>query len=149
MPDDQVPPPIQPPLVAPPPPQGPVPNPGGDPNTWNMVCHLSALAGCIIPFGNLIGPLIVWQIKKDQIPSVAVHGKAALNFQISLMIALLVGIVFTFLCWLSCMGAFLCFLLIPALVLIQLGGMVFAIIAAIKAANGENYQYPWSFEFVK
>lgn len=48
--------------------------------TWNMLCHLSALAGYIIPFGNILGPLLVWQIKKNEFPSVDEHGKAALNF---------------------------------------------------------------------
>jgi hypothetical protein len=47
------------------------------------MCHLIAWSGCVIPFGNIIGPLVIWQIKKDQIPSVDILGKAALNFQVS------------------------------------------------------------------
>jgi uncharacterized Tic20 family protein len=42
---------------------------------WAMLCHLSALSGFIIPFGSLIGPLVVWQIKKNQYPIVDDQGK--------------------------------------------------------------------------
>ena len=81
-----------PPHIQPPPPATPVPPPPGSSEsqarTWNMFCHLSALAGYIgVPFGNVIGPLIVWQIKKNEIPSVDAHGKAALNFQITVLLA--------------------------------------------------------------
>jgi uncharacterized Tic20 family protein len=113
--------------------------------TWNMLCHLSALAGFIIPFGNIIGPLLVWQIKKNEIPSVNVHGKAALNFQITVTIAALIGMVVAIILSFVCVG----FLLIPLVVLIGLAGLVFAIIAGIKANNGEDYKYPYSLQLVK
>ena len=113
---------------------------------WNMLCHLSALAGFIIPlFGNILGPLLIWQIKKNEFPSVDIHGKASLNFQITVSIAVFVG-------W---FGAFILafvgigFLLFPLVFLIGLAGLVFAIIAGIKANNGEDYKYPWSLELVK
>src|SRR6266516_1586873 len=60
--------------------------------TWNMLCHLSALCGFLgVPFGNVIGPLLVWQLKKNDVPSVEAHGKAALNFQLTVLIAVLVS----------------------------------------------------------
>jgi uncharacterized protein len=144
----QAPPPIEPPppvmsaTSSPPPPS----NPESQARMWNMLCHLSALAGFIgVPFGNIIGPLIVWQIQKDKFPSVNIHGKAALNFQITMTIALFVaGIVAVVLSFL-CVG----YLLIPLVVLIPLAGLVFTIIAGIKANNGEEYKYPCSIEFVK
>lgn len=142
MPDDQAPPPI-PPLPR------PAPGSGGDPNTWNMLCHLIALSGCVIPFGNIIGPLVIWLIKKDQIPSVDIHGKASLNFQITLTMVLLLGSAFAVMCWLTCVGVLISFVLGPLLALIALGGLVLTVIAAIKAANGENYRYPWSIAFLK
>jgi hypothetical protein len=113
--------------------------------TWNMLCHLSALAGFVIPFGNIIGPLLVWQIKKNEIPSVNVHGKAALNFQITVTIALLIGMVVAVILSFVCVG----FLLVPLVMLIGLAGLVFAIIAGIKANNGEDYKYPYSLQLVK
>jgi len=45
-----------------------------DERTWGMFCHLSALAGYLIPFGHLIGPLFVWLIKRDEFPVVADQG---------------------------------------------------------------------------
>jgi len=137
-----------PPPVTPPPPTPAVPAPGSPESqarTWNMLCHLSALAGFIIPFGNILGPLLVWQIKKNEIPSTNVHGKAALNFQITVVIALLAGMAVAILLSFFCVG----FLLIPVVMLIGLAGLIFAIIAGIKANNGEDYKYPFSLELVK
>ena len=137
-----------PPPVTPPPPTPAVPAPGSPESqarTWNMLCHLSALAGFIIPFGNILGPLLVWQIKKNEIPSTNVHGKAAMNFQITVVIALLAGMAVAILLSFFCVG----FLLIPVVMLIGLAGLIFAIIAGIKANNGEDYKYPFSLELVK
>jgi len=86
-----------------------------------MLCHLSALAGFVIPFGNILGPLLVWQIKKNEIPSVEAHGKAALNFQITVTIAALIGMVVAIVLSFVCVG----FLLIPLVILIGLAGLVF------------------------
>ena len=54
---------------------------------WAMFCHFAAFLGLVLPFGNLIGPLIVWQIKKDVHPFIDDQGKEALNFQISVALA--------------------------------------------------------------
>ena len=142
MPDDQTqtPPPAQPPSSNPPPASS-----ESQARTWNMLCHLSALAGCVIPFGNILGPLIVWQIKKNEFPSVNVHGKASLNFQITVTIAVFVGAAAAIMLSFFCVG----YLLFPLVFLIGLAGLIFAIIAGIKANNGENYKYPWSLELVK
>ena len=112
---------------------------------WNMLCHLSALSGYVIPFGNVLGPLIIWQIKKNEFPSVEEHGKAALNFQITVLIALFAGIIASVLLSFVCIG----FLLIPVVVGIGLCGLIFAVIAGIKANNGEPYRYPWSLKLVQ
>jgi hypothetical protein len=134
------------PPTSPPAPQPPV-SPGNESQArmWNMLCHLSALAGYIIPFGNVLGPLIIWQIKKNEFPSVEEHGKAALNFQITVLIALFVGIIAAVLLSAVCIG----FLFIPVVVAIGLCGLIFAVIAGIKANNGEPYRYPWSLNLVK
>ena len=114
--------------------------------TWNMLCHLSALIGLfpVVPFGNILGPLIIWQIKKNEIPSVEEHGKESFNFQLSITLYLLVGGVGTVFLIFFCIG----WLFVPVLVLIWLAGIVFSIIAAIKANNGENYTYPFTIRFV-
>jgi uncharacterized Tic20 family protein len=136
------PPPVVPPAAAP----TPSPNPEAQARTWDMLCHLSALTGYIgVPFGNIIGPLLVWQIQKDKFPTTHLHGKAALNFQITVTLAGLVAAAVFF------VGSFFCvgWLLLPVVILVGLAGLIFPIIAGIKANNGEAYQYPWSIEFVK
>jgi uncharacterized Tic20 family protein len=142
----QTPPPNNPPPVTPPS-ASPAPPPGPESQTrmWNMLCHLSALAGFVIPFGNIFGPLIIWQIKKNEFPSVEIHGKASLNFQITVTIAAIAGLFVAFALSFFCVG----YLLFPVVGLIALAGIIFAIIAGIKANNGEDYKYPYSFEFVK
>jgi uncharacterized Tic20 family protein len=128
-----------------PPSAPPPPGPESQARMWNMLCHLSALAGFVIPFGNILGPLIIWQIKKNEFPSVDIHGKAALNFQITVAIAAFAAGVAAVVLSFFCVG----YLLFPVVMLMVLAGLVFAIIAGIKANNGEDYKYPYSFEFVK
>ena len=143
--DSQTPPTITPPPPSSIPPSAPPPNPG-EARTWDMLCHLSALAGFIgIPFGNIIGPVVVWQIKKNEFPSVDYHGKASLNFQITATIAAVVITVVAFILSFFCFG----YLLFPLVLLIGLADLVLTIIAAIKANNGEAYKYPWSIDFIK
>jgi len=138
MPDDAAP-----PL---PPPVPPVQPPSdSQARTWNMLCHLSALVGLLgIPFGNALGPLVVWQIKKNEIPSVESHGKAALNFQLTIVIASLVLGVAGYILLVVCIG----FILIIAALGVFLAGMIFAIIAAIRANEGKDYEYPYSLKLV-
>lgn len=110
-----------------------------------MLCHLSALAGFVVPFGNILGPLLVWQLKKNEFPSVEVHGKAALNFQISAAIVLFGGGIVAFLASFFCVG----YLLFPVLFAAFVASIVFSVIAGIKANDGMDYRYPWSLNLVK
>ena len=63
-----------------------------DERMWGMLAHLAAFSGVVIPFGHIAGPVIVWQIKKDEFPFVDYHGKESVNFQISCVIAALLCI---------------------------------------------------------
>lgn len=106
---------------------------------WAMWCHLAGLASVIgIPFANIIAPLIIWQVKKDEHPFIDQAGKASLNFQISMTIYSLAAIplVFVF------VGIFL-------LIAIAVVDIVFVILAALKANSGEAYKYPLSIRFLK
>src|SRR5262245_46434344 len=64
----------------------------GDAKTWGIMCHVASFAGYMIPFGNIIGPFIVWQLKKDTSEFVDYNGKESLNFQITVTIALIAAI---------------------------------------------------------
>jgi uncharacterized Tic20 family protein len=108
-------------------------------NTWAMACHLAALAGYVgVPMGNLLGPLIIWLIKKNEIPLVDKNGKESLNFQISMTIY-------------SIISFFLCFVLIgfPLLFLIFIVNFIFIIIASVKSNNEITYRYPLTMRFIK
>ncbi len=112
-----------------------------DARMWGMICHLAGLGGLIpiVPIiGSVIGPLIVWQIKKDDFGFVADQGKEALNFQISI---LMYAIVSGLLCF-ACVG----FVLLPAVYIFDL---IFLLIAAVKANDGEHYRYPLTIRFIK
>lgn len=108
-----------------------------DETMWAMFCHLSALAGFVIPFGNIIGPLVLWVIKKDEYPLVNDQGKEALNFQISMTIYILVSIVLIFVA--------IGILFLIALALFEIFAIV---IASIKASEGKTYRYPLTIRFL-
>ena len=103
-----------------------------------MLCHLSALAGFIIPVGNIIGPLIVWQIKKTEFPQVDDQGKESLNFQITVLLAAIVSFVLMFVV----IGIFL-------LAAVGIANLVFIIIATLRANQGEWYKYPFNLLLIK
>lgn len=109
-----------------------------DERTFSMLCHLSALSGLIIPFGHIIGPLVVWLLKKEEFPEVDRQGKAALNFQLSLTIySIIAGILVIFLVGFVLLGA------------IFLLGLILTIIASVKSSNGERFEYPLSINLIK
>ena len=111
--------------------------PSAEERQWGMFAHLAALGGFIIPFGSVIGPLIIWQIKKAEMSFVDEQGKEALNFQITVLIAFIVAFLLSFI--------LIGFLLMP---IIGIGALVLVIVASIKANNGEHYRYPFTFRFV-
>jgi uncharacterized Tic20 family protein len=115
-----------------------------DARMWAMFCHLAGLAGLVIPFvGSIVGPLIVWQIKKDDFPFVDEQGKEAVNFQISM---LLYGVIGSAVCLVTCVGAPLVPIVCFAVGIVDL---VFLLIAAVKANNGHHYRYPLTIRFIK
>jgi uncharacterized Tic20 family protein len=108
-------------------------------NTMGMLCHLLSLTQLLgIPFGNILGPLIVWLIKRDEDPFVDLCGKESLNFQISMTIYLAISVVLMFL--------FIGFFLVIILMILNI---VYTIIAAIKASEGDSYSYPFTIRFIK
>src|SRR5450755_2456389 len=123
--------------------------------TWSMLCHLSALSSLIIPFGSILGPLIIWQIKKNELPEIDPHGKESVNFQITILIITLIlgALLFGTLGY----GAFVgspfalfagSFGLGSILSLIRLVSWILVVLASIKANNGELFHYP-SIKFIR
>jgi uncharacterized protein len=114
-----------------------------DPRQWAMLAHLSALAGLFIGF-NFLGPMIVYLVKKDEDPFVRDQATEALNFNLSVFIYLSVLGVATFVLSFVLIGL----LLIPVLAAGVIAWVVFVIIAATRANNGEAYRYPLTIRFV-
>lgn len=107
-------------------------------NQLLLVTHLCQLLTCITGFGGLIVPLILWATQKDKVDGMDAHGKAIINFQLSIIIYSILCIPLIFLLGLG----------IVLLILIGIIAFIFPIINAVKASNGELAAYPLSFNFI-
>ena len=105
---------------------------------WAVILHLSQFAGYIVPFAGLLAPILIWQLKKDDVPGLDEHGKNIANWMLS-------AFIYGFVCLL------LTFVLIGFIGFIALAIMaiVFPIIGAIKANDGIAWKYPLSIAFFK
>lgn len=103
-----------------------------------LFLHLSQLLNLVLPPAGIIAPIILWQIKKDEMPALDAHGKMVVNWMISSVIYFVVSLILS-LVLIGIVG-------IAALVVM---GIVFPIIGAIKANNGEFWEYPLTIKFLK
>ncbi|HEY5890746.1 MAG TPA: DUF4870 domain-containing protein [Acidimicrobiia bacterium] len=117
-----------------------------DERNWAMAAHLSALIA-FISIPSLVGPLVVWLIKKDESPLVAAHGADALNFNISVLIYTIVGILALAFIGFVTLGIGL-LLAIPAAFVAFVLWLVFVVQGALAASRGEQFKYPWTIHFV-
>jgi len=116
----------------------PTREPSSDERMWAMLCHVAGLGlYTAVPFGNIVLPLIVWLIKKDEYPLVDDQGKEAVNFQISITIYLIVSAILV----VVIIGIFL-------LIAVAIFNLVVIIIAAMKANEGIAYRYPMCIRFI-
>lgn len=113
--------------------------PSAEERNWAVICHLSALAGLVVwGIGIILGPLIVWLVKKDTLPFVSDQGKEALNFQITVFLA---GV--------ACTALVFVLIGVPMLAALAVFDLVFIIIAAVKASEGVQYRYPIALRLIK
>lgn len=105
---------------------------------WARLAHLTAFAGFVFPFGHILGPLVLWLVKKQEFPIVEDQGKESINFQISLTIYGVGAAILT----LVGVGFILGIVLVVA-------DVVLVIIAAVRANEGELYRYPATIRFLK
>lgn len=115
---------------------------------YSTITHLSGFAGWCFPFGNIIAPLVMWIAKKNESTYIDIHGKAAVNFQLSLalygfLLAILIIPITVLTLGLGLIAIIIA--IIPALIL----NIAVIISASIKANNGEYYDYPFTIEFIK
>jgi uncharacterized protein len=133
-----------------PPPQ--MPSYGGPPQpvseqdskNWAMGAHLSAIAGAML--GGLpafVGPLVVWLVRKPMDPFAAEHGREALNFNLTVLLVVIAGVL---------LGVFTLgigfFIVVPVLAILGILWLVWTIQATIAASNGQAYRYPMTIRFV-
>jgi len=105
---------------------------------WAVFCHLGGFAGLLVPaFGQVLGPLVLWLLRRDQSAYVDHHGREAVNFQISMT---LYAIVAAALIW-----VLIGFLLIFVVLGIQ---FVFMVVASVAASQGERYRYPLTLRLI-
>lgn len=126
----------------------PPPSPGGEVSAEQrqmaLFSHLSSLSGLIIPLGNILGPLILWLVKKDTMPFVEDQAKEALNFNITLGI---IGVVLAIITVVTFgLGAVLT---VPLGILLGIAWLVLTIIAGLKANEGQYYRYPFALRLIK
>ena len=136
---DVPPPPIDQPAGSEVPPAPVVKPPADNARTFAILCHLLGFAGLVFPLGNVLAPLVLWLINKQQYPQIDEHGKESVNFQISITIYLI----------LICMP--LMFIVVGVFLMMGLVilDVVAIIVASVKASNGEVYRYPLSIRFIK
>ncbi len=105
---------------------------------WGLFLHLSIFAGYVVPIAGLVAPIIIWQLKKDELPDIDTHGKNAINWIISHIIyAVVCGILV------------LVLIGIPLLIALGVVSIIFPIVAAIKANKGEVWKYPMTITFLQ
>jgi len=106
---------------------------------WAMILHFSQLVGIfVVPVVGFILPIILWQVKRNEMPELDAHGKVITNWLIS---ALIYGVISTCL--------IIVFIGFPLLGVLGLLGIIFPILGGIKANEGVVWKYPLSIAFLK
>lgn len=106
---------------------------------WGTVIHASAFAGMLFPLALALGPLLVWMLKKHESDYLEAQGKKAINFQLTVLVA-----AFFFL-----LLAALIKPIISLVVMTVIGGLVFAIMAAVMVFKEGDFDYPFSLNIIK
>jgi uncharacterized Tic20 family protein len=143
------------------------PAPTSEERNWAMAAHLSALVAVAgLPFGHIVGPLVVYLTQRQRSAFVAEHARASLNFQITVSIAALILFVPAIGFWMALVimlpahetGASMAFpiaavvtwiLAVTALVAGAIAVLVFIIIGTVAASKDLPYRYPFSIDFVR
>ena len=105
---------------------------------WAMGAHLMTFLGFVFPFGNIVGPLIIYLAKREESEFVEDQAREAVNFQITVTIALIIAFILAFVV----IGMFM----IPIIVI---GNIVFVILAALAAQKGQRFRYPFCLRLLK
>lgn len=119
----------------------------GDQQTWRVLAHASAFVQ-LVGIPSVVGPLIVWLIRRED-PAVEPHAREALNFQLSLLIYFIGGIVLGLIAAVTIVGLILTAFIVIALIVLLILELVFALLGTIAASKGEMYRYPLNLNLIK
>ncbi|MCH8544244.1 MAG: DUF4870 domain-containing protein [Alcanivorax sp.] len=112
--------------------------PGPDERNLATGCHLLAFAGMLFPFGSILGPLVLWLVKRNSSHYVDQQGREAVNFNITMTLALLISAALT--------TVLIGFVLMP---LVLVFWVAMAIVAAVQSSGGKAYRYPLTLRLVQ
>lgn len=121
--------------------------PSSEQQTWRVLAHASAFVQ-LLGIPSVIGPLVIWLVRRDD-PMVEPHARAALNFQLSLLIYFLVGGGVAVIAFLTIIGIGVALLIAAVLLVLFILELVFALMATLAASRGEFYVYPMSLQLIK
>ena len=132
-----------------------LPLPTSEEKSTAMFTHLAAFASMVFPFGNIIGPLIIWSLKKDRSAFVDYNGKESLNFEITYTLVVFIALAITTYFAISSgikddpVGIVMSIMgfIIP-IIGYWLFSVIVVIVAAVRASNGEYFKYPLSIRFI-
>ena len=132
---------------------------------WAMAAHLSALVAVAgMPFGHVLGPLVVYLIKGHESDFVGEHARASLNYQISISIFAIVAVIVAVAATLGfivpmsssadeSVAAFnlaaLWIAVAVAVLLAVLASILFIILGTLAASEGRTYTYPFAIRFLR
>ena len=105
--------------------------------SWGMLCHLSALLGYIFPFGHVLGPLVIWMLRRDQIPTVEAAGRESLNFQLTVTLMGLIGVMLS--------AVFIGLILLFLLVVFH---FCMTLYASVRVQRGDDFVYPLNIRII-
>jgi uncharacterized Tic20 family protein len=112
--------------------------PSHDERQWAMLCHMSAMLMYLTVIGGFVAPLVIWLMKREQMPFVADQGRETLNFQITILLALI--------------GAAILMIVvigIPIFAGLILFHFIVTIIASVKSSEGVLYRYPFCWRVIR
>lgn len=100
-------------------------------NMWAMFLHFSILCGWAVPLAGLIVPIIIWQLKKDDLPGTVPHAYVVLNWIVTSLVYSLICFILTFIV----IGVF-------GFIALGIATIIFSVVGGVKANNGELWEYP-------
>ena len=107
-------------------------------NTLLAITHLSQILHYVTGFGGFIVPLIIWAVSKNNVEGMNEHGKSIINFQLSMLLYIIISIPAILLLGLGILG----------LIGVGIIGFILPIVNAVKASNGEPPSYFLTIRFV-